>query len=174
MTSPMTDTIEKDLKGIVGGKLLVDMHSFVLLQWLKDVRMIDRVEAIRLISRYNGHVTSFDEPQRYKLDVPSDLQTFNEQVGWIVEKTLIAENNPRHWQLPERIEGGIRLFVYDFTYIEIVDIEGSNERFGARILSITGGAEKIKSMANLLAAVVAQRSWLDDPDLNRMIRGFGA
>jgi len=174
MRTSMIETIDQDMQTVIGDKPHVEMRAVALQLGLGNVRMIDRVEAIRLISRYNGHVSILDQPDRYSLHAPVELDSFIEQVNWLVDQTVCRDDNPRHWALPEIIEGGIRLFVYDFTYIEITKIAMQEvPRYDVRIFSITGGERKVASMANLLGAVIGAKSWLDNPDLSKMISSFG-
>lgn len=175
MNSVILDDLEEYSKDTFTGKPLLEMNGSTHNGWMQSIRMIDRIAALQLVSRYNGRVTIFDKPDRDYLRVPEEIVSFAEQLDWLIDETLRITNKPRHWLPPERIEDGIRIFVYDFTYVEITMASGDDSEtwFEIKIVSVTGGHRKINTMSRLLHALLEERGWLDESDLTKMVQGLG-
>lgn len=173
MTTPMEKRIEEDSSVMFTRKPLLEMCGSTHGGWTGSSRMIDRIEALRLISRYNAHVSVLDRPERHALSVPENILVFTDQLEWMVAMTDAAEK-PMHWDIPELIDNGIRVFIYDHTYVEVTEVSDDGAVwFDIRVLSITGGHKKIDMMCRLLHGLLEADTWLDEPDLDKMIRGLG-
>jgi hypothetical protein len=150
-------------------KYLLAMTASAKLEWLKGYRMIDRVAAMRLIGLYGNYSSVLQRPEDDLLVAPNDLP-FCEQVDWFLDMAEASQKNDKAGGGVHYIDGGIRVFIGDFTFVDVVyETNGAEIWYDILIASATSSSKKIHNAGHLLAAVAREPNWIDLKDCREML-----